>query len=235
MFAYLYGIQEFSEMFFLIDTLRKEDIFLDIGANLGTYSILSAGFLDAQVIAFEPDQTTFVKFQDNLRINDLEEKVTVMKKILGDKNGIGFFTTGKKSQNHVVKDGVYEEDLIEVEQATLDSLEINNASALKIDVEGFELNVLQGAIKTLQSPSVYCVIIEMNLNLMDSHDCEIFTFMESLGFTGANYDPLFGKINFTTYDSNTEGNVIFVKTGSARLTRIRLKPIRIFKHLFLRS
>ena len=74
----------------------------------------------------------------------------------------------------------------------------------------------------------------MTLNSMDSHDRDIFNFMESYGFTGANYDPLSGKLTPTSCEFNTEGNVVFVKIGSERGIRIQPKSIRILGHLFLR-
>jgi hypothetical protein len=48
------GLHEFVEMGFLLHLLRPDDLFLDVGANIGTYTILGAGVCKARTIAFEP-------------------------------------------------------------------------------------------------------------------------------------------------------------------------------------
>src|ERR1700739_1067728 len=49
------GLHEFAEMGFLLHLLRPNDLFLDVGANVGSYTILASRVCGARVIAFEPD------------------------------------------------------------------------------------------------------------------------------------------------------------------------------------
>ena len=68
------GLHEFADMAFVMHALCPEDLFADIGANVGSYSVLAAGVADACVIAAEPSPVTFAHLQDNIRVNGLEKK-----------------------------------------------------------------------------------------------------------------------------------------------------------------
>jgi hypothetical protein len=48
------GLHEFSEMGFLLHLLRQNDLFVDVGANLGSYTVLASAVCQARNIAFEP-------------------------------------------------------------------------------------------------------------------------------------------------------------------------------------
>ena len=67
------GLHEFEDMAFIIHCLRKEDLFFDIGANVGSYTILAGAVCGAEVVSFEPVPSTFARLRHNIKINDLEE------------------------------------------------------------------------------------------------------------------------------------------------------------------
>lgn len=79
------GIHDFYEMGFLLHFLRKEDSFADIGANIGSYSILASGVNGAMSLAFEPSAQTFYQLQKNVTINHLESKIKSYNLALGAK------------------------------------------------------------------------------------------------------------------------------------------------------
>ena len=61
------GLCEFEDMGFALHFLRPDDLFLDVGANIGAYTVLAAGAAGCRVIAFEPAPATFRSLQANLQ------------------------------------------------------------------------------------------------------------------------------------------------------------------------
>jgi hypothetical protein len=72
---YYCGLHEVSEMAFVLHALRADDLFVDAGANVGSYTVLAAGAVGAQVIAIEPLPATFAKLEGNIRLNDIVTRV----------------------------------------------------------------------------------------------------------------------------------------------------------------
>ena len=65
------GLHEFEDMAFLLHLLRKNDLFVDVGANIGSYTILAGGAVGARCISVEPVKSTFEKLEDNINLNRL--------------------------------------------------------------------------------------------------------------------------------------------------------------------
>lgn len=155
------GLHEFHDMGFLLHFLRPTDLFVDIGANVGSYTILSSAEIGAHTISIEPVPATFKSLEDNILINDMQDKVKPLNIGLGSAKGILKFTKSLDSINHVATE--HETDTIDVPIDTLDNvLEGSHPVLLKIDVEGFETEVLKGASKILSSLDLKAVIIELN-------------------------------------------------------------------------
>jgi FkbM family methyltransferase len=155
------GLHDFNDMFFLLHFLRENDLFVDIGANVGSYTVLGAAHVAASVIAIEPVPATFAHLQQNIRINQLYEKVKTLNIALGSEAGKIYFTSKLDTENHVAVGN--EADTFEVAVQKLDEVLAGKLPLLlKIDVEGFETEVLNGAATTLQNSSVKAIIIELN-------------------------------------------------------------------------
>ncbi|MCW3109757.1 MAG: FkbM family methyltransferase, partial [Segetibacter sp.] len=155
----------FSEMGFLLHFLTKDDLFADIGANIGSYSILASGVNGAKTIAFEPSLKTFTQLQKNISVNHLGNNITAYNLALGSKVDKLFFTTALDTVNHVVP--VYELEQnngVEVDVDTLDNIVKDQGTPIliKIDVEGFETEVINGMEKTLRDENLKAIIIELN-------------------------------------------------------------------------
>ena len=97
------GLHEFVEMGFLLHFLRPDDLFLDVGANIGSYTILAAGVCNARTIAFEPDPDTARVLRRNIAINHLSALVDVRESALGGVNGQIAFTVGLDTMNRVAR------------------------------------------------------------------------------------------------------------------------------------
>ena len=95
------GVHEFSDMMFLLHFLKSGDLFLDIGANVGTYTVLASGVCKAKTWAFEPDPETVLSLKRNIEINNLQELVTVHELALGATEREVAFTVGLDTVNRV--------------------------------------------------------------------------------------------------------------------------------------
>ena len=156
------GLHEFNDMGFLLHFLRKEDLFVDIGANVGSYTILAGGHIGASVVSVEPVPKTYEYLRNNIAINKISNKVVSYNFALGNEKGQLSFTSTLDTMNHVATNT--ETDTIQVPVDTLDSImeKEKEPVLLKIDVEGFETDVLKGATQTLKKDNLKAIIIELN-------------------------------------------------------------------------
>lgn len=140
--------------------LQPGDLFLDIGANIGIYTLFALD-LGAEVIACEPDLHNAERLQENLTLNGYTAEV--VQKALSDRPGVLRFTQGLDSYNHLVlKDAVPDAAAtVEVEATTVDELLGDRvASGVKLDVEGAERLVLAGAARALRERRIRLLQLE---------------------------------------------------------------------------
>jgi FkbM family methyltransferase len=156
------GLHEFTDMGFVLHFLRKDDLFIDIGANIGSYTVLAGGHIRANVISIEPVPQTFEHLKRNIAINQMDDNVRAYNIALGSEKGQLSFTTGFDTMNHVATET--DTDTIQVPVDSLDTILENEEDPvlLKIDVEGFETHVLGGASNTLARNKLKAIIIELN-------------------------------------------------------------------------
>src|SRR5579872_5299340 len=155
------GLHEFHDMGFLLHFLRPSDLFIDIGANIGSYTVLAGAHVGAQTISVEPVPSTFAHLTRNVAINGLTN-AQPLNIALGAQKGFVEFTTNLDSMNHVAT--AADTNKIKVAISTLDDILQGHPTPalLKIDVEGFETEVINGAKNTLAAPGLKAIIIELN-------------------------------------------------------------------------
>src|SRR5579885_744965 len=96
------GLHEFEDMAFVLHALRPEDLFVDVGANVGSYTILASGAAGARCISFEPAPSAYRALLDNIRLNDLLYRVEARNECLAAAPGEVQLTSGLDTVNHVV-------------------------------------------------------------------------------------------------------------------------------------
>ena len=122
---------------------KKNDILVDVGAQFGDYAILCNKYYGAKVFAFEPLSNNIRIIKENLTLNSVMENFNFYPVALGRSNQKIQVAYNSDMMN---ANGVGKKQLTEVR--TLDSYKLN-PDILKIDVEGFEVDVLQGAVETI--------------------------------------------------------------------------------------
>jgi FkbM family methyltransferase len=159
------GLLEFNEMAFILHALRKGDVFADIGANIGVYTILAAKNVGAAVLAVEPGEATLNHLQRNISLNEVGNLVTVFATGVGMQEAEVQFVHSKDAINHVVSAGeiVDAKDCITITVKRLDDLFTGQVPAImKLDIEGYEWPALKGATHLLASSDLKALIIELN-------------------------------------------------------------------------
>ena len=99
------GLHEHCEMAFVLHMLRNSDHFLDVGANVGSYTVLSAGAVGARTTAMEPIPVTFGHLSRNVALNGLADHVRCWNGGLADRAGSLKFSSGLDTVNHVLAPG----------------------------------------------------------------------------------------------------------------------------------
>jgi FkbM family methyltransferase len=145
---------------FLRAWLRPGDTYVDVGANIGALALHAAALVgdSGHVTAIEAHPRTFGFLRDNVALNR-SRNVTVLNFAVGDRAGTLRFSDVKSDE----KNGVAEDGGLELPVRTLDELVGGSGGAirlLKLDVEGFELNVLRGAGAVLARTE--CVYFEVS-------------------------------------------------------------------------
>jgi FkbM family methyltransferase len=158
------GMAEKTLIEWVIDNFVKEDkIMIDIGAHLGTYSWTCAKKAQ-HVFSFECSPKTFCYLAANIALHSLEYKITPLPYALGDKDGnIEYYERSIDGGGNGVKK-IYEEDnhvqKVTVPMKTLDSFGFKDVGFIKLDVEGFEKEVLMGAVNTLRENNYPPILFE---------------------------------------------------------------------------
>jgi FkbM family methyltransferase len=140
--------------------LRHGDLVIDVGANIGLYTIFAAE-KGAEVIALEPGDTS--ELVRNLRLNRLEAEVIQV--AVSREDGVGLFTVGRDQEDRVIVDSAATEPgtTKEVRLVALDSvLDGRTARLVKIDVEGNERLVVEGMVRTLADKRAEVLLLEWN-------------------------------------------------------------------------
>jgi FkbM family methyltransferase len=217
-----FGLFEFYESMFLIHFLREEDTFLDVGANIGHYSLLASGIANSKTIAIEPVPSTFKRLTKQIELNKLSDKIETFNIGVADKSDYLFFSTDKSTMNKVVKE-TYKE-AVKVEVKTIDSLAGSETfNLMKIDVEGFEKFVLNGSSSTLKSDNLKAIIIEINFSnqFYGVENVEILDILLSYGFKPYRYDPTKRELIKLESYNQEQFNTIFVKDYDFVMKRIK--------------
>jgi FkbM family methyltransferase len=145
-----------TEMRVWMRWLRAGDLFVDVGANVGIYSIVAAE-AGARVIAVEPDPETRHRITENAELNHYD--VSLLAGALSDQPGVGAFTVGLDCVNHLAEASNGQTRQVTV--YTLDDLlGSGRARGVKIDVEGAEDLVIRGAEHALTEHRIDLLQVE---------------------------------------------------------------------------
>ncbi|GIV38771.1 MAG: hypothetical protein KatS3mg033_0571 [Thermonema sp.] len=160
---------EQDELLFLKRFLRHQDTFIDVGANIGLFSLLASKYVgeSGRVIAFEPASTAYRRLQENIELNNLKN-IQAHQMALSSRDGqaeLKVASEGYDAWNSLAKPSsgkVVGSEIVPT--LTLDSFlqkeGVGSISLIKIDVEGWEIPVLRGAKELLNLANAPTLIVE---------------------------------------------------------------------------
>jgi len=172
---------------FLRKAIRADDVFLDIGANCGTLTLVAASLINnGKIYAFEPAPTIRPRLQANIELNpQLKNIVKVVPLGLGLAKGQLFYHEDQEYRGNGALQGIsgIPVDVISLDEWVL--LEnIDKIDAIKIDVEGMEYDVLVGGKAVLEKyhPLVYFETLPIFFKYTPHNIRSIYEFLANLGY-----------------------------------------------------
>lgn len=173
----LFGRLEERPIYEIIASLRTGDCFVDVGAYIGQYTLLASGQVGAQgfVLAIEPDNNNFQLLKRNVKL-DACKRVRLLNVALGSENctaaqlvmvdadksistldpqlSARFYSSALQRRTQKVK--------IRTLDSILAEFQLNHINLLKLDVEGWELEVLKGASEILKLKKINYIVCEVH-------------------------------------------------------------------------
>ena len=229
------GLHEFEDMAFVLHALRPADVFVDIGANVGSYTVLGGAVVGARGISIEPIPATFALLQQNIAINNLGDRVQALNIGLGQSEGVLRFTCGLDTVNHVLSEGESANDTIDVPVRTLDAvLGGTMPTLIKIEVEGFETEIIAGAAQTLALSGVLAIIMELNGsgNRYGFDENALHRQVLDKGFETYRYRPFQRMLESLRGERMSGGNTLYIRDVDKVAERIKSAPaVRVLSHV----
>jgi len=174
----------------------------DIGANIGNHTLFFASNSpDAKIYSFEPMPVNFKLLETNIENNQLNNRVHLYNKAVGSKKDNLRMKINLKNNYGTAK--ITDDtgsDIVTVEVVKIDDLDLPVPDFIKIDTEGYEIQVLEGMKETLKKSEAFIWI-----EISEENAMEVYQIMDSLGFEVIDYslrwdtDILFGKSTQTAY------------------------------------
>jgi FkbM family methyltransferase len=216
---YFAGSYERSTLEAARRVLVPGDTVLDVGANIGTFALAMAQW-GCRVVAVEAASDTVERLRRHVESNGLLDRVQIVQSALGAKKGSITLRCGSTPSDSGLRTVTGEgRALEEVEMETGDALLARLGivpTLIKVDVEGGELSVLQGLVKSLGQVSA--LVIEMVPSHLDRAGTAADDITSLLGAVG--FKPLAIRARGLTPWSGQAGNVLFLRSD-ARSSAVR--------------
>ncbi|HME11719.1 MAG TPA: FkbM family methyltransferase [Candidatus Acidoferrum sp.] len=227
------GDFEPAELALIARLLAPNSVFLDIGANVGVFSLLASKVCpSASIFAFEPAKETFDLLSRNIQLNRASN-VTPLQLALGNFSGqatLHLNVPGKDGLNSLGKLSHPDTEAAGDETVPITTLDdyLRSASLahidlVKMDAEGAELMIFEGASSLLQRPNAPLFLYEAFSFLtrgFDYHPVEIFWLLERSGFSFFTLDSESGKLAIPKSSRAYDSMILAVKPSHPAYAKI---------------
>jgi FkbM family methyltransferase len=218
-------LAEYDDMMFTLRYLRPGDAFIDVGANIGFYSLLASSVnAGAPVVAFEPHPVACGRLRENAAINSFGN-IHVREVAAGSAAGSAMLTSDLGERNRIWAGGS-DDRSVEVPVVTLDAeltdfgLDPASVALVKIDTEGFEDKVLAGAHRLLDARPGPVWMVELTGlgTRYGSDDAAVHAMFAERGYRPLVY--VAANHRFAVHDGSEPGNLIFAREPEAVEARL---------------
>lgn len=186
--AHRFGLMGTAELRFFQRTIRRNWHIADVGANQGLYTLyFSRHAVEGRVYAFEPDPRLFAALKENIQRNRVEN-VTLFNAAVSSQNAKLLLQPGRlnRGDNRIVQDavgpGTIAVDAVMLDQAITEL----GLDLLKVDVQGFEMEVLRGAERLMRANPELVICLEFwphGLRIAGSSPEELLDLLHGKGFS----------------------------------------------------
>jgi FkbM family methyltransferase len=180
-----------------IDGFERGSVFWDVGANVGVYSFYAAIVKGASVLAFEPSAANCYVLSRNIQLNQLSKQVTAYCLAFSEHTQLGVLNMSSARMGAAISQfgevtemspyweggpGVAEQGMIGFSiDDFIDQFAPRFPNHLKLDVDGLEVSILDGAQKTIRDPRLRSLLVELNVS-QESEYRNALHFLEDAGF-----------------------------------------------------
>ncbi len=185
------GVYEHYIFDYIRDNIyTKGRTIIDIGANFGFHTLEFADLVgDGKVISFEPQKLIYYQLCGNIILNGYDN-ITAYNVALSDEHNylkmenLQYNSTETINIGNAHLDAYYDSGYNEVEVRPLDSYEFDSVSVIKIDVQGYEPRVLNGAIETIKrhKPVIFIEVESPQLQIYGYTQDDVFERLNSMGY-----------------------------------------------------
>jgi FkbM family methyltransferase len=169
-----------------LEAIQPGETLVDVGANVGTYSIYAAIVSRCRVFAFEPEALNYAELNKNIFVNGLHDRVTAFCLALSDEAKVGYLhlgAFGMAYSHHDFEESTWTEDKVFGDKTTRRDARLRQGSVsttldwlvqhdviprpdhIKIDVDGLEHRVIAGCWRTLHDPLVKTCLVEIDFRI----------------------------------------------------------------------
>jgi len=195
---------------YLYNHISTGDTIIDVGANMGETSFSFAKKVgdSGQVVGFEPDQDNYRRLTLNYNLNDFKN-LTILNKGLGNKPGTFVIKENETEPGNAGSKRIigsfeasspteWKVEIVKLDDI-LEELTLENIHLIKMDIEGYELNALRGAEKTIQkyAPKLFLELHDIKLVEQGHSGKDLMELLHKWGYTVTNADT---DIQITTSD-----------------------------------
>ena len=222
------GNYEESEMNIILKCINENDTILDIGANIGLYTIyLNKHFKNINTYSIEPMKFTYDLLSKNIELNNIKSNIYNIG--LSDKDGIEKFYFNKAetaaSSMKNLREDTENTEIVECKINKLDTFIFDNnikkIDLIKIDVEGAELLVFRGGVESLKKykPIIFSEMLRKWSKKFDYHPNDIINVLNEIGYSCfainnngiqkiSNINDDTQETNFIFFDENKHEKII---------------------------
>ena len=216
-------LADFEEMIFLLHYLNKDDRFIDVGANIGAYSILASGQIGCQTLSFEPSIQNYKLLNSNVKLNNLQNSIKTYNYALGEIDKVSTILF-RGTMTYIIND-----DTMNLQKVLIKKLDdfTDHGELIKIDVEGYEEFVLKGATKVLKQLHTNALIVELGgkrHNRYGSSSDKIHKILINNHFSPIKYDPYNRGIQKLKNYRKNQFNTIYIRDEKFVENRIINSP-----------
>ena len=232
--VYVEGFYEPNQFNFLSKFLKKGMTFVDVGANIGLFGLFASKLVGktGQVLAIEPSRREFNRLKHNLQLNRTKN-IKALKLALGNNNSIKKLNVAVSPYDGHNSFGPFGYETTKIDHTedvvtkTLDKLiqetKIKQIDAIKIDVEGAELSVLKGGLRTLKilKPLLLMELSDRTLRKQGSNSNQIWKLLTRLSYIIYEFNQSSGTLKKARQKKYYDGeNIITIPRDSNHSSKI---------------